>query len=273
MNATRAATIRLRSLLRRRRLARARADADARDHRAPRGGDPRLQARALLAGRRALRGPRWPTADGAPSASTTAATTPAPSRALASEEQALAIVAGLPRAAGHDHQGREAQAARAAAAAVRPHVAAARRQHPLRLLRRRTLAAAQRLYEEHKALTYPRTSSRFLTADMVPRSSRPQSWSARAASTRKAAAYVTGLDLLPLARVVNDAKVTDHHAIIPTRAEHNAREDGRRRPAHLRPGRAALPGRVPPRGRVREHARRDTPSPPRARRSARAASC
>src|SRR5262249_6327083 len=34
------------------------------------------------------------------------------------------------------------------------------------------------------------------------------------------AEYVSGLDLLPLARVVNDAKVTDHHAIIPTRSEH-----------------------------------------------------
>src|ERR687897_240002 len=32
---------------------------------------------------------------------------------------------------------------------------------------RRTLAAAQRLYEEHKALTYPRTNSRFLTGDMA----------------------------------------------------------------------------------------------------------
>src|SRR5918998_1722682 len=32
---------------------------------------------------------------------------------------------------------------------------------------RRTLAAAQRPYEEHKALTYPRTNSRFLTGDMV----------------------------------------------------------------------------------------------------------
>ena len=32
---------------------------------------------------------------------------------------------------------------------------------------RRTLAAAQRLYEEHKALTYPRTNSRFLTGDMI----------------------------------------------------------------------------------------------------------
>ena len=34
----------------------------------------------------------------------------------------------------------------------------------------------------------------------------------------KGAAYVTGLDTLPLGRVVNDAKVTDHHAIIPTNA-------------------------------------------------------
>ena len=34
---------------------------------------------------------------------------------------------------------------------------------------RRTLSAAQKLYEEHKALTYPRTNSRFLTGDMVGR--------------------------------------------------------------------------------------------------------
>ena len=33
---------------------------------------------------------------------------------------------------------------------------------------RRTLAAAQRLYEEHKALTYPRTNSRYITRDMIP---------------------------------------------------------------------------------------------------------
>ena len=32
---------------------------------------------------------------------------------------------------------------------------------------RRTLAAAQRCYDEHKVLTYPRTSSRYLTSDMV----------------------------------------------------------------------------------------------------------
>ena len=42
----------------------------------------------------------------------------------------------------------------------------------------------------------------------------------------KAAAYVTGLDLLPLGRVVNDAKVTDHHAIIPTKTQHDLERMG-----------------------------------------------
>ncbi|MDE3069117.1 MAG: DNA topoisomerase 3, partial [Acidobacteriota bacterium] len=86
---------------------------------------------------------------------------------------------------------------------------------------RRTLAAAQRLYEEHKALTYPRTSSRYLSADMVPEIKPIAEHVGAHAEYAKAAAYVRGLDLLPLARVVNDAKVTDHHAIIPTRSEHN----------------------------------------------------
>ncbi len=85
---------------------------------------------------------------------------------------------------------------------------------------RRTLAAAQRLYEEHKALTYPRTNSRYLTSDMVEEI-KPTAELLRAHSEyAKASAYVTGLDVLPLARVVNDEKVTDHHAIIPTKAEH-----------------------------------------------------
>ena len=37
---------------------------------------------------------------------------------------------------------------------------------------------------------------------------------------------MVGLDVLPLARVVNDEKVTDHHAIIPTRSEHNLEKMG-----------------------------------------------
>jgi DNA topoisomerase-3 len=85
---------------------------------------------------------------------------------------------------------------------------------------RRTLGAAQRLYEEHKALTYPRTNSRFLTGDMVEEIKPTAELVGHRREYADAAAYVTGLDLLPLGRVVDDAKVTDHHAIIPTRTEH-----------------------------------------------------
>jgi DNA topoisomerase-3 len=86
---------------------------------------------------------------------------------------------------------------------------------------RRTLAAAQRLYEEHKALTYPRTNSRYLTTDMVEEIKPTVELVGGQSEYAKAAAYVTGLDVLPLARVVNDEKVTDHHAIIPTKAQHD----------------------------------------------------
>ncbi|HEX2016219.1 MAG TPA: DNA topoisomerase, partial [Solirubrobacteraceae bacterium] len=79
---------------------------------------------------------------------------------------------------------------------------------------RRTLAAAQRLYEEHKALTYPRTNSRYLTSDMVAEIKPTAELVGRHSEYSSAAAYVTGLDLLPLSRVVDDARVTDHHAII-----------------------------------------------------------
>src|SRR5215218_8362281 len=85
---------------------------------------------------------------------------------------------------------------------------------------RRTLAAAQRCYEEHKALTYPRTSSRYLTSDMVPEIKPTAAKVGRFSEYREAARYVGGLDLLPLGRVVDDAKVGDHHAIIPTNSEH-----------------------------------------------------
>jgi DNA topoisomerase III len=85
---------------------------------------------------------------------------------------------------------------------------------------RRTLAAAQRLYEEHKALTYPRTSSRYLTTDMVEEIKPTAEHVGSQSEYAKAAVYVTGLDVLPLARVVDDTKVQDHHAIIPTNAEH-----------------------------------------------------
>jgi DNA topoisomerase III len=85
---------------------------------------------------------------------------------------------------------------------------------------RRTLAAAQRLYEEHKAITYPRTSSRFLSGDMVAEIKPTASTVGEQREYARAAQYVLGLDVLPLGRVINDAKVTDHHAIIPTRENH-----------------------------------------------------
>jgi DNA topoisomerase-3 len=84
---------------------------------------------------------------------------------------------------------------------------------------RRTLGAAQRLYEEHKALTYPRTNSRYITGDMVADIKPIAALVGSRKEYAAGAAYVQGLDVLPLGRVVNDAKVTDHHAIIPTRAE------------------------------------------------------
>src|ERR687898_180025 len=59
---------------------------------------------------------------------------------------------------------------------------------------RRTLAAAQRLYEEHKALTYPRTNSRFLTGDMIPELKPTIDHIAHNPQYETASKYVLGLD-------------------------------------------------------------------------------
>jgi DNA topoisomerase III len=91
---------------------------------------------------------------------------------------------------------------------------------------RRTLGTAQKLYEEHKAITYPRTSSRFLTSDMIGEIKPTADLVGRNSKYREAASYVTRLDKLPLGRVVNDARVEDHHAIIPTKSEHDLSKMG-----------------------------------------------
>ena len=96
---------------------------------------------------------------------------------------------------------------------------------------RRTLAAAQKLYEEHKAITYPRTNSRFLTSELIEEIKPTVVLVGENAAYSRAARYVLDLEELPLGRVVNDAKVEDHHAIIPTRSEHvieKMKEDERR---------------------------------------------
>jgi DNA topoisomerase-3 len=86
---------------------------------------------------------------------------------------------------------------------------------------RRTLQAAQSLYEDKKALTYPRTNSRYLSGDMVPELKSVAATLEPLREYKEGARYVLGLAQLPLARVVNDAKVEDHHAIIPTNVEHD----------------------------------------------------
>ncbi|MGH3000633.1 MAG: DNA topoisomerase, partial [Gaiellaceae bacterium] len=86
---------------------------------------------------------------------------------------------------------------------------------------RRTLQAAQKLYEDKKAITYPRTSSRYLSGDMVPQLKIVASTLQDVNEYREAATYVMRLDQLPLQRVINDAKVSDHHAIIPTDVPHD----------------------------------------------------
>jgi len=86
---------------------------------------------------------------------------------------------------------------------------------------RRTLQAAQSLYEGKKAITYPRTSSRYLSGDMVPQLKPTAGTLQPIEEYSKAAEFVLALDQLPLQRVINDAKVDDHHAIIPTDIDHD----------------------------------------------------
>ena len=79
----------------------------------------------------------------------------------------------------------------------------------------KTLKLAQSLYETHKALTYPRTDSRYLPPDMIPRVVQtikvlPESYQALVPG-----ALPDGK--LPVSkRTIDETKVTDHHAILPT---------------------------------------------------------
>lgn len=77
-----------------------------------------------------------------------------------------------------------------------------------------TLKAAQQLYEQ-KLITYPRTDSRYLSKDVARTLAAPLKALARLPAYRDLAAGAD-LSLIWQGRVVNDARVTDHHAIIPT---------------------------------------------------------
>ncbi len=77
----------------------------------------------------------------------------------------------------------------------------------------RTLEVAQRLYEEHKLISYPRTDSRHLSSDVEK--TLPEI--VRKIEGPYASLLVAGTGERPLGkRFVDDAQVTDHHAIIPT---------------------------------------------------------
>src|SRR3954451_9799234 len=91
---------------------------------------------------------------------------------------------------------------------------------------RRTLSAAQRLYEEHKAITYPRTNSRYLSGDLVAEIKPTAELVGHNPAYRKGAEYVVSLESLPLGRVGNDEKGTDHHALTPTRSERDRSKRG-----------------------------------------------
>lgn len=78
-----------------------------------------------------------------------------------------------------------------------------------------TLNIMQRLYENHKVLTYPRTDSRYLTTDIVP-TLKERIDSCGVGPYRQIAAKVKNRSFSGSLPFVNNAKVSDHHAIIPT---------------------------------------------------------
>ncbi|MEZ3487791.1 MAG: DNA topoisomerase III [Lachnospiraceae bacterium] len=78
-----------------------------------------------------------------------------------------------------------------------------------------TLNIMQRLYEHHKVLTYPRTDSRYIGADIVP-TLRDR---LKACNTGPYKKYIPALLKAPIKTskaFVDDKKVSDHHAVIPT---------------------------------------------------------
>lgn len=89
---------------------------------------------------------------------------------------------------------------------------------------KKTLDIAQSLYEKRKMITYPRTDSRYLSEDMK---GKVKSTIRRLQALEEYAPYAEPLmqEIRFTKRIIDNAKVTDHHAIIPT--------DGKLRPEGL----------------------------------------
>lgn len=78
-----------------------------------------------------------------------------------------------------------------------------------------TLNIAQRLYENHKVLTYPRTDSKFLGTDIIP-TLRDRLLASGVGVYKQAVSTILRKRISTNSSFVNDEKVSDHHAIIPT---------------------------------------------------------
>ena len=245
MNATRAATKVGRAG--RRRLAGPGADADAGADRPPRPRDRRLRARDLFPGGRPVRARRGPRlrrplvrGQGGPHRRSASAPRRSPRRPA---------------------ERRHRRSVKRTERKTRPPLL-----YDLTSLQRdansrfgmsapRTLAAAQRLYEGSTAgavITYPRTRSQFLPVRPDPdaQGDRPQPGRHPGATGRPPSTSPGWTCCRWRGSSTTPRSTTTTRSSRPASCREGA--DRRRRP-HLRPGRAPLPGRVPPRGQVRGH--------------------
>lgn len=84
---------------------------------------------------------------------------------------------------------------------------------------KQTLSLMQSLYEYHKVLTYPRTDSRYITDDVV--ATIPERLRAMAVGPYQSSAMKLARNPIQAKYIVNNQKVSDHHAIIPTEQSPN----------------------------------------------------
>ncbi|MEA4973244.1 MAG: DNA topoisomerase III [Candidatus Metalachnospira sp.] len=88
----------------------------------------------------------------------------------------------------------------------------------------KTLDIAQSLYEKRKMITYPRTDSRYLSTDMEPKIKIIMRRLINSGIFAEYAQNVADMEKLPISkRIIDNTKVTDHHAIIP--ADNSYRKD------------------------------------------------
>lgn len=80
---------------------------------------------------------------------------------------------------------------------------------------KQTLSIMQRLYENYKILTYPRTDSRYITKDVVP-TLKDRLKAICVSNYAKPATEILKGNIHASKSFVDDSKVSDHHAIIPT---------------------------------------------------------